>query len=182
MKLKYLRVSDMGTDTHMEERLWNYIDGTCNPEERTEIERLLSNHPAWKTAHEGLLDTARLLKASELEQPSMRFTKNVMESIAAFQVAPATRTYINKNIIRAIGAFFALAIGGFVVYGFSLVDFSAGSTGNALPFNLPKPDLSFTKQIPSMFWNIFLMADAVLGLVFLDRYLARKRNQAADAN
>jgi len=178
MKPKYLRVSDMGTNTQMEERLWDYIDGLSTPAEKMEIERLLSTAPAWKATHEALLDTARLLKTSELEQPSLRFTKNVMESITALKVAPATRTYINKNIIRAIGAFFLVAIGGFVIYGITQVDLATGTSGGS-SIKMPKLDLSFTKHIPSTFWNLFLIADAVLGLVFLDRYLSRRRNQAA---
>ena len=41
-----------------------------------------------------------------------------MEEIARHQIAPATNSYINKNIIRGIGAFFLAAIGGALIYTF----------------------------------------------------------------
>ena len=165
----------MGTHTHMEERLWDYIDGLCTPAERTDIDGLLSTDPAWKAAHASLLDTVRLMKATELEQPSLRFTKNVMESIAVMKVAPATRTYVNKNVIRGIAAFFLLVISGFLIYGISQVNFNTGEASSPLP----KLDIPAAKYVPAVLGTLFLMADAILGLLFLDRYLSRRRNQAA---
>ncbi len=57
-----------------------------------------------------------MLRKEELEMPSLRFTKNVMEEIAQYQVAPATKNYINKNVIRGIFAFFLIMISGLLIY------------------------------------------------------------------
>jgi hypothetical protein len=157
----------------MEERLWDHIDGLGNTEERAEIERLIATDSAWKNTFESLLDTQRLLRASELEQPSMRFTRNVMDSITSLQVAPPTRSYINKRIIWGIGAFFGITILTSLVWLIS--SFKFGSGGRA-PVKLPMPDMSTFSHIPSSVWTVFLIADAMLGLLFLDRYM-RKRQE-----
>ena len=39
----------MNTQHNLEERLWNYIDGTAAAEEKTVIEKLLETDTAWKT-------------------------------------------------------------------------------------------------------------------------------------
>ena len=71
----------------------------------------------WKNKYHELLDVHQLMKTSGLEQPSMRFTKNVLEEIAKLHIAPATKNYINNKIIWGIGAFFITLIAGFIVYG-----------------------------------------------------------------
>ena len=91
---------------HIEERLWEYIDGVSSADEKTTIEKLLRTDPAWQKKYRELMEIHNLVKATDVEQPSMRFTKNVMEEIAKFKVAPATRSYINKKIIFFIAGFF----------------------------------------------------------------------------
>ena len=100
----------------MEDRLWDFIDGHSVPAERSAIEELLETDRQWQEKYKELLNVHQLLNASELDAPSMRFTLNVMEEIARHHVAPATRTYINKNVIRGIGAFFLTLIIAFLSY------------------------------------------------------------------
>ncbi|MEI9810560.1 MAG: hypothetical protein WDO16_23295 [Bacteroidota bacterium] len=69
---------------NLEERLWNYIDGTSNAAEKTVMEKLLQDNAEWRAKYQELLEINSLLQASELEEPSMRFTKNVMEKITKF--------------------------------------------------------------------------------------------------
>ena len=88
----------MNTQHSPEERLWDYIDGISSPQEKTVIEQLLESDTEWKAKYSELLEVQGLLHSTELEAPSMRFTKNVMEEIAKLHIAPATKTYINKSI------------------------------------------------------------------------------------
>lgn len=159
----------------MEERLWSYIDGLSAADERSAIERLLQDNAEWQSKYRELLDVHQLLQASELEEPSMRFTRNVMEEIGRMQIAPATRNYINKNIIYGLGVFFVTMIIGFLVYGFAQVDWSVSGGDSVLPVDLGKVD--FTKFFDNTYVNIFMMVNIVLGLMLLDRYLARKKNE-----
>ena len=93
----------MNTQRNIEERLWEFIDGHSSLEEKTVIERLLQTDVEWKAKYSELLEVNEMLQSSELEAPSMRFTKNVMEEIAKMHIAPATKSYINKRIIWGIG-------------------------------------------------------------------------------
>src|SRR5437870_2632266 len=101
--------SPMG-EAGMEERLWSYIDGVAAAEERTVVEKLIEASREWKEKYNELLELHQLVQSSSLDEPSMRFTKNVMEEIGKYHIAPATKTYINKKIIWGIGIFFILLI------------------------------------------------------------------------
>src|SRR5580765_1072239 len=112
----------MNTEINIEDRLWNYIDGLTEGEEKSSIELLLESNIQWQRKYKELLEINQLLRSSELEEPSLRFTKNVMEEIARYQIAPATKAYINNKIIWGIGIFFITLIIGFLIYGFGQVD------------------------------------------------------------
>src|SRR5215212_5996925 len=105
-------------DENIEEKLWGFIDGAGSAEERSVVEKLIEANREWKEKYNELLELHQLVQSSSLEEPSMRFTKNVMEEIAKYHIAPATKTYINKKIIWGIAAFFIVLIVGFVIYGF----------------------------------------------------------------
>src|SRR5882757_8926516 len=98
---------DMNTQPQMmEQRLWDYIDGLSSNTEKAAIQLLIEDNIEWQRKYHELLQVHELMNGSELEAPSLRFSKNVMEEIARSQIAPAAGTYINKNIIRGIFAFF----------------------------------------------------------------------------
>jgi hypothetical protein len=157
-----------------EERLWSYIDGYSSPEEKTIIEQLVETNADWRAKYHELLEVHQLMQSSELEEPSMRFTKNIMDDISNLYIAPATKTYINKNIIRGIAAFFILLIVGFFIYGFGQMDWSAkGQSGWSI--DLSKIDIN--KFFTNTYLNIFMMINVILGLFFMDRYLASKRKK-----
>ena len=164
----------MNTQHSTEERLWDYIDGNSSPQEKTVIEQLLENDAEWKAKYSELLEVQELLHSSELEAPSMRFTKNVMEEIAKLHIAPATKTYINKKIIWGIGIFFITLLVGFLVYGFGQIDWTVQSD-TKLPVDFGKVD--YSKIFSNTFVNIFMMINVILGLFLLDRFLASKRKK-----
>ena len=161
-------------DGGMEERLWNYIDGTAAAEEKTVIEKLLETDMAWKAKYHELLEVHQLVQSSELDAPSLRFSKNVMEEIAKLHIAPATKSYINKKIIWTLGFFFIALLVGFLIYGFGQMNFNSGEE-TTLSKNLNKIDLS--KFFSNTWVNAFMMINIVLGLVLLDNFLTNKRKE-----
>lgn len=174
----------MNTQEQMEERLWDYIDGLGSPDEQSAVATLIAANLEWQRKYKELLDVHQLMDNTELEAPSMRFTKNVMEEISRHQVSPATKTYINKNIIRSIGAFFLLMIGGFLIYFLGQMQWSdSGSSPQVTQFsqtlqnNLGK--FNWGKIFNNTYMNIFLMINVILALVLVDMYLQRKKQQAA---
>lgn len=156
----------------MDERLWNFIDGVIPANERSVIEKLLETDAAWKAKYHELLEVNELLKSSELDAPSLRFSKNVLEEIARLHVAPATKSYINKKIIWGLGFFFIALFVGFLIYGFAQIDLNAGEQ-TQLSKSISKFDLS--KFFSNTWVNVFMMINVVLGLFLLDNYLGNKR-------
>lgn len=158
----------------MELKIWEYIDNLSTPVERSAIEQLLVEHAAWREKYKELMEVHQMLEASELEQPSLRFTRNVMEEIAKYQIAPATKSYINKKIIWGIAAFFITVIMGFLVYGFSQVDWSSGSNSTGYA-GIDFSQVDYSRMFNNTLVNGFIMINILLGLVLLDRYLAQQK-------
>jgi hypothetical protein len=166
----------MNEQQTIESRLWDYIDGLSNPEEKTAIEQLIDEHIEWRNKYKELLEVQQLMSSSELDMPSLRFTRNVMEVIALHHVAPATKSYINKKIIWGIGIFFLVMIAGFLVYGFSQVNWSAGTDSSLMQDELNKVNkIDWSKFFNNTYTNIFMMINVVLGLILFDMFLQRKR-------
>jgi hypothetical protein len=167
--------------TSMEDRLWDYIDGLSSPAERSAVDALITSNQEWLRKYRELLDVHQLMTSSELDAPPMRFTKNVMEEIARHQVAPATKSYINKNIIRSIGAFFLSLITALLVYCLSQFKWSGHSSSSRI---LPSYDLGldkfdYARVFSSLPVTLFMLVSVVMGLVLLDLYLQRKKQQVS---
>lgn len=167
----------MDTQHSMEDRLWEYIDGQGNAEERTVIEQLIAADAAWRAKYGELVEVHQLINSSELEEPSMRFTRNVMDEIARMQIAPATQSYINKNIIRGLTIFFVTMIIGFLIYGFGQIDWTAK---NDPKMTIDLNAIDYSKFFNNNLVNAFMMLNVILGLFLLDRYLANKRKKFSE--
>lgn len=166
----------MNEQQNIEETLWNYIDGTMSPEEYSFVENLVQTNTEWKAKHAELLEVHNLMQNHiELEEPSMRFTQNVMEEISRLYITPAAQTYINKNIIWGIAIFFLTTIIGMLGYGFGLIDWSQSSSGTP-DYGLSNTDWS--QFFSSTYMNIFIMINIVLGLMLLDMYLTKKKKSS----
>lgn len=166
----------------MEEQLWNYIDGTADAKDISYVEGMIATDSSWREKYNELMEVNRLLQTEmELEQPSMRFTKNVMEQINGLQPAKATKKYINKNIITGIAAFFLLTIAGFLIYGLASMNWSTAPGSTSLLADLKKISLyqvNLSKETESTLLNAFMMVNVVLGLVLVDYYFRKKKSSS----
>jgi hypothetical protein len=164
-------------DQEMEKLLWEFIDGHSSDTEKTIIARHLADNPAWRDKYDELMLIHKMLHQEELEMPSLRFTKNVMEQISQPQVSTAAKTYINKQVIRGIFAFFLIMIGGLFIYIIGQTHWNSQPTGNLLPaFSENVNDLKWTKLLTGTYVNIFIGITAMLGLIVMDKYLQTKKN------
>jgi hypothetical protein len=167
----------METPDNIEETLWNYIDGSVNESEQEFVEELLRTNSAWRQKYAELMEMHQVMQDDiDLEQPSLRFTQNVMEEISRLYIAPATRNYINKNVIRGIGLFFITTIVGLVGYIFGQIDWSQPESD--MLNNVQQKSLSWGNLFNSTYVNVFIMVNIVLGLMLLDMYLRRRRETA----
>jgi Putative zinc-finger len=163
-------------EQQIESRLWDYLDGALSTPERSEVEAMIESNLEWRAKYHELLEVQQFMKeATEPDEPSMRFTQNVMEQISRLHIAPATKNYINNKIIFGIAAFFLTIIGGFLIYGLSQMDWSAGtSTGSFIP-NIQK--LNVSKAFSNQFVTGFMMVNVVVGLALLDVILTQRKKR-----
>jgi len=164
----------MSQQQNIEQQLWSYIDGLSTTDERSAIQKMIETNLEWKNKYQELIEMHQLVNATELEYPSMRFTKNVMEKIAMLHIAPATKNYINKKIIWGITGFFLTLIVAFLIYGFAQVDWNLQDNSKPL---IDLSTFNIGKVFNNNFVNGFMMVNVLLGLALLDRVLANKRKK-----
>ena len=161
---------------NIESRLWDYIDGISDTAECSAIERLLRDNAEWKAKYSELLLTHEAIMSSELETPSLRFTKNVMEEIGKLHVTPAASKYINKRVIWGISILFFIVTIIFVVYGLLQVDWNSSSSSSTNINVSEKLDkIDFGRFFNNTWVNVLLMINVILGFALLDNYLNNKR-------
>jgi hypothetical protein len=153
----------------IEMQLWEFIDGTCNEADKDRISLLVSTDEVWKTKYAELTAFHRSIAIDlATEQPSMRFSQNVMDVIAKEHIAPATKKYINKGIIRGIAAFFIISISLVLVYSLMTINLHEPVAQTNFHFDL-------SKFFNGTVFNIFIMVNIVLGLVLIDSALRKTR-------
>ncbi len=164
----------MNTNQHMEERLWDFIDGHINETERITIQELMKENVAWKNKYDELLFISQSLHQSELDEPSMRFNTNVMDAIYKIQFSTESKEYINKKIIWFIGFFFITIITALLIYGFGQVEWNFSNSKNLkMPFDFPKIEYGFLSN--NFFKQSFIIINVVLALMLFDNYLSGKK-------
>jgi len=155
--------------TKQEEQLWDYIDGLSSETERAEIAAKLTTEEKFHQLYVQLLEVNQQLTTHlEIDEPSMSFTRNVMEQVQT-EIAPIKlKTKVDHRIIYAIGGFFTLALLSILVY--------ASITASAdLTMKMPTLDLEnkFDGLMNATVVRIFLFINAVLLLIYLDSYLRK---------
>ena len=163
---------------NIEDQLWDYIDGSGNAEEKSFVEQLIATQEEWRVKYHELLDVHQLMNSSlELDAPSLRFSQNVMEEIARYQITPATKTYINKKIIYGIGIFFLAMIAGMLIYGLGQVNWTDSGSSSTLLGKYDPGKINFGKFFNNTYTTIFMMINVVMGLMLLDMWLGKKRKE-----
>lgn len=154
--------------------LWQYIDGICDEATHAYVKGMIATDEQWQNLYYELQALHQVIPGHiETEQPSMRFTKNVMEAVADIHIAPATRKYANPVVIRLIAAFFILTLVALIGYGISIADWEQSSTNSQPGF--PLPVVTFNAVYNDSVIHIIGWANVVLGLLLVDGLL-RKRN------
>ncbi|WP_316795999.1 hypothetical protein [Pedobacter agri] len=153
----------------IEQQLWNYIDGNLDATEVKAIEEKINSDVEIKLQYEELMNLNLAFGKIELDEPSMSFTRNVMESVALQPAPVALKTKLNTNIIYGIGGFFIISL--LALFGYAIFNIDFKTADFDLKLNA---DFNLDKYITPTMLYIFLFADLVIGLVFLD-YLLRKK-------
>jgi hypothetical protein len=155
----------------IEEKLWNYIDGTMPTDERKAIALLIEHDKVYFAKYQQLLQLNKDFAALELDEPSMAFTFNVMHAIREEYAVHPLKSSIDKRVIWAITSFFILTITVLLVYSFSTANWATGDSLTLLPkLNVTKVNSIFSGYVV----KAFLFFDLVIGLFLTDYYLRRK--------
>jgi hypothetical protein len=156
----------------IEEKLWNYIDGSCTAEEEQAISTLVATDELYARKYQELLQLNTGFNAIELEEPSMAFTYKVMETIRTEAAQKPLKAGVNKYIIWGIGVFFTLTIVALLIAALSSVKSAPDNTTGLLNTNLALPSIKNYLNRPVI--NAFIGFDIILALFLLDAFL-RKR-------
>lgn len=156
----------------IEEKLWNYIDGSCSEEDRKAIDILIAQDEVYKRKYQELLALNQEFSKMELDEPPMAFTYNVMEAIRAEHAQQPLKAGINKRIIKAISGFFIVSIALLLILAMSNVHTGPANISAHLPDSLRLPDIKNYLSKPVL--EGFLFFDIVLGLFLFDAWLRRK--------
>jgi hypothetical protein len=151
-------------------QLWSYIDRRDSKEEREITKAMLASDSSFYALYQELLSLNKLIDEEVyMDEPSMSFTRKVMEAIKPEPKPVPLKTKVSNTIIYAIASVFVLTLGGLLVYAFSKADYNTGST-----FSLESFDKAFLNKTTLY---IFLVMDTGLLLLFLDIFLRKNLNQ-----
>jgi hypothetical protein len=151
--------------------LWAYIDGDLPVSEKIAIEKLVTQNNSWALRYKEFFELHRLLHASEMEAPSLRFSKNVMEEIGASKVATAVKDYIDKRLIWCISGALLILIIGLFCYGMLVA--SGSKTGSYEYMGSYLKEINYSAVFDRDFIHIFMMLNVMGALVLADRFLGR---------
>ncbi|GAA3971875.1 hypothetical protein [Mucilaginibacter dorajii] len=159
----------------IEEKIWNYIDGTCTPAEQEAIALLIEQDEVYRTKYQEFLQLNQEIAGMELDEPPMGFTYKVMETIRTENARQPLKAAINPRVIWGVSVFFAITIVTLLVFtianihiGLSAVDVKINMPAG---FKLPKMSNIFSSQV----FKWFLVFDVILALFLADSYLRRKK-------
>ncbi len=160
----------------VEEKLWNYIDGNCSPEEQQAMDILIATDEVYKRKYHELVKLNMDFACMELDEPSMGFSYKVMETIRAENALKPLKAAVDKRIIKGITAFFVFSISVLLIFSFAQVNWSAGNGASALSaIDIKIPHIE--SYLNGTVLKVFVLFDIVAGLVLLDGYLRKKLNR-----
>lgn len=159
----------------IEEKLWNYIDGTCTPAEQNAIALLIEQDEVYRKKHQELLLLNQEFATLELDEPSMAFTYKVMETIRTENARQPLKAAINKRVIMGISIFFVFTILALLIFTIANIHLqnAALDINIKLPANVKLPNAGNIFSNPVFKW--FVVFDVILALFLSDSYLRRKK-------
>ena len=158
----------------IEEKLWNYIDGLCAPEEQMAISDLINTDVSIGAKYQELLNLNKEFAVMDLEEPPMAFTYNVIEAIRAENAQVPLKAAINKRIIKGISIFFIVTLAVLLILVFASIKWSGQGLSVNLTAHLKIPEINSDET--KIIVQAFVFFDVMFGLYLFDAYLRRKKS------
>ena len=153
---------------NLEQRIWDYLDGTCSEQERKEIECLMESDPDSKAIYMELKSLNQEFSKFEMDEPSMSFTRNVMEKVKLEPLPGTFRSSIDKRIVYGITGFFLITIVALLGALFYQIDWSQPMTEAVQIYKIP--EINVSGYLNSTVVNSFLFVDTILALYLMDSF------------
>ena len=162
---------------HIEERIWDYIDGLCSDEEQQAISHLITHDPVYRSKYQELMMLQKDFELLELDEPSMAFTNKVMEKVTLQSKPLSAKAIIDKRVIYGIAAVFIALLTVCLFIAIKDVNWSASFNMPAqVNFNLAQlsQQLKLSETAKTLILYSFFMFDTIAALMLLDKFLRRK--------
>jgi len=116
--------------------LSDYLDGALTGDAKTEVEAKIASDPAWKTAHEELVETRHALSGLQKARAPATFEQDVTSTI---HKRSAGRFFARKTFGDRVpfGALLVIALIGLLVIGYVMWASTTGSLKVDHPRNTP---------------------------------------------
>ncbi|MET1056407.1 MAG: hypothetical protein ABWY16_13960 [Pedobacter sp.] len=150
----------------IEEQIWDYIDGNGGSAQRSETARKIASEEEYQSVYRELLSLQQQFKDISIDEPSMSFSRNVMEIINMEPAPVSLKTKTDKRIILGLAALFILAIG--TILAFAI----ANSHMSAPKFSV---DINLSQYLSPTLIKTFVFADIVLAMLYADSLFRRKK-------
>ena len=164
---------DMNEKDH--ELMWKFIDGDCEAEEFSYVQKKLDVDPLFHNEWKEKLILHEALKEIDYNQPSLRFVKNVMEALPAGNFKLTIPPLVPKSTIWR------------VIYGsiaFTAMMIFAGWGNDPITAQLLPGERSYSQLtalligIPGSTWQIIMAVSlGFLVLIGMDYFLSKKFNR-----
>jgi len=153
----------------IEEQIWDYIDDNLTIEEKKAIAAKIASDQTYRTLYRELLTVNLHLGKLEIDMPPMAFNRKVMDLVGQ-EIAPVSlKTKVDLRIIYAVAGFFILTLSAILIYAISQTHFTASA------INVPDISIDFSRYLTPSFIKIFLFTDLLIGFIYLDGFLRRKK-------
>lgn len=150
----------------MDKCIWDFIDKSGDGAYLRGIEQKINSDHNWAARYEDLNALSTQLTRLPVEQPSLRFTQNIMDALADVPQPVSAQSYINMRIVKCIAAVFLCIIAGALCYFIAVTNWS--------PNDLPVTSRTVAAPISvTAFIQGIVAINILLGLLFFEKISAR---------
>ncbi len=170
----------MQQDLTIEARIQAYIDQECNEAERMIIEQKIATDKVWSEHYHALLEIHELLSTGlEPMEPSMRFTRNVMDEIKGLEIARPVSQFMSPWVFRIAGGILGTILIIIVGYSVSLLDFSSDTSNYKIQIpSVQIPEVNWSNYIGQSTTILLFMVCTILALYLADKLLIKKSSKS----
>ena len=165
---------------NFEQLIWNYLDGIASEEERKRTEQLLESDTEFFELFEELSAIHLQISALDLDEPSMSFSRNLMEKIQLEHSLAPQKSLLGKWLINGIALFFLSAI--LCVLGILFFKIEWSQSPETAWFDFTMPQFALGSSSYSFLINLFLFVDIIVVLYFFDVFFSKRMKSKNDHN